>query len=497
MLRLNNETLKQVSGPVPGYDRTSLKAGIVHLGIGAFHRGHQADYTDKLLNEKGGDWGIIGASLRSPGVRNQLQPQDGLYCLIEKDSNHAETKVVGAIQSVLVAPEAPQQLINALSDPDIKVVTLTITEKGYCHNPGTPDINWENPDILWDLEHYQTAPKSAIGYIVAALEQRQKLEAPITLLSCDNLSHNGKLLKNVVNSFVQRVNPSIAEWLEQHVAFPCSMVDRIVPAVTEQTLLELQDSLGVSDQGAVVTEPFSQWVIEDHFASDKPDWESVGAMLVDDVAPFEEMKLRLLNGSHSIIAYLGYLSGYDYVHQVMGDPDLKGFVQDYMALVTPTLNVPDGFDLDAYKQELLDRFSNASLNHRTDQIAQDGSQKIPQRWLASARQLLNDGVDASLLALALAGWIRYLQGVRDPDSSGARASYDIIDPFSEALMGLVKGAEAKGVSPVTEVLGLQAVFGSLPQDQADWSSQVEKYYAAMEKEGVLNLLKERNNTMSS
>ncbi|GAB3090893.1 mannitol dehydrogenase family protein [Aestuariicella hydrocarbonica] len=490
MQRLNNATLPKLSVSAPGYDRAALQAGIVHLGIGAFHRGHQADYTDKLLNRQGGDWGIIGASLRSAGVRDQLQPQDGLYCLVENDGETSNIKVIGAIQSVLVGPEQPSQLIDVLSAPEIKVVTLTITEKGYCHDPASGQINWTHPDILWDLEHYQTAPKSAIGYLVAALEKRQGIDAAVTLLSCDNLSHNGKLLQNVVSAFAQRVRPSLLKWLQAHVTFPCSMVDRIVPAVTDKERQALQARLGLVDEGAVVTEPFSQWVIEDSFAGDKPDWAAVGAMLVDDVAPFEDMKLRLLNGSHSMIAYLGYLAGYDFVHEVMTNEHMTVLIKDYMNLATDTLTVPDGFDIDGYKQQLLHRFSNASLNHRTSQIAQDGSQKIPQRWLASVRTLLSQKQDAALLAFALAGWIRYLQGTRDTLGKPPGEHFEIIDPLSATLTSLVKTEQQTSHSPVKAILGVQSIFGNLLQEQPEWCAQVDDLHQAITAHGVLKTLRQ-------
>lgn len=485
MQQLNNARLGQLKVATPNYDRSTLQAGIVHLGIGAFHRGHQADYTDQLMNSDGGNWGIVGASLRSPGMRDLLQPQDGLYSLVENDGESQHIRIVGSIQRVLVAPESPEQLITELANPAIKVVTLTITEKGYCHDPATGDINWEHPDIIHDLQYFASQPKSAIGFLAAALIRRHSDNAAVTLLSCDNLSHNGRLLERVIKAFIERVCPEILPWVDASVTFPCSMVDRIVPAVTEDDIERLSHTLGVFDAGAVFTESFCQWVIEDSFAAERPSWENAGALLVDDVSPFEEMKLRLLNGSHSLIAYLGVLAGFDFVHEVMENPTLKRWVRAYMDAVTPTLTIPDGFDIEDYKAQLCERFSNASLRHRTLQIAMDGSQKIPQRWLPPLRQLLeSNSADTSFFSLALAGWIRFLHGLKD-----CGQTYRVDDPLYESLKKILSASDDADVCQ--NILEYAPVFGNFFQNHPDFIEDVFNAYRSLCDVGVLQTLSER------
>lgn len=493
MNRLNPETLSSlpVSVVKPAYNRHQVGIGIVHLGVGAFHRGHQAYYTEKVLNARGGDWGIIGASLRSPTVRDQLAPQSGLYTLVEKQGTEQRCQVIGAVKEVLVGPENPQALIAQMANTTTKVISLTITEKGYCHDPANGSLQLDHPAIQRDLTCYKDEPASAIGYIVAALAKRKQLGRPgVTLLSCDNLPNNGKVLQRVVLEFARRVDQTLPEWIEKYVTFPCTMVDRIVPATTDEDLRALEQAMGVDDRGAVITEPFSQWVIENKFAQAMPDWGGAGALIVDDVAPFEEMKLRLLNGSHSIIAYLGYLAGYDYVHEVMADEDFHRLICHYMdEEVTPTLKVPAGFDLVAYKQQLCERFANPALHYKTRQVAQDGSQKIPQRWLNSVRELNSMGRKAEIHALAVAGWIRYLESVRDSGES-----FTVEDPMADLLKTLVNDAENGSVHLVSSILCLQNIFGDLIERCPQFVADVERLHYRMKEIGVKALINELVNS---
>jgi len=479
MRRLHTDSLAQLPNSVelPNYQRETIAAGIVHLGIGAFHRAHQAYYTEKVLNQSGGDWRIIAASLRSPGVRDQLEPQQGLYTLIEKSGEQQRCQLMGAIERVLVAPEDPQALIAAMADAAIKVISLTVTEKGYCHNPASGEIDWQQADLIHDLTHYRHAPRTAIGYLAAALSLRSATNCPVTLLSCDNLPSNGRLLARVLKAFVKKADPGLLAWIDESVSFPSSMVDRIVPAVTATELEANAVLLGQQDKGLVVTEPFCQWVIEDAFATVVPDWGSVGALIVKDVEPFEELKLRLLNGSHSIIAYLGYLAGYDYVHQVMADPLFANLISRYMKETSPALSLPTGFDLVAYQTQLIERFKNSALNHQTAQIAQDGSQKIPQRWLATLRTRLAEGEDINILALAIAGWFRYLHLERD---SGER--FSVSDPMGERLVALAASNES--TSMVSRLLGVEEVFAGLGDNNPPLVKAIERWYQCIERAGV-------------
>lgn len=478
-VRLNQSQLPALPAvvQVPVYDRATTGVGIVHLGVGAFHRAHQAWYTERALNLHGGDWAIIGASLRSPTMAEQLNPQDGLYTLVERDGDGQKQQVIGAIKNIVVGPENPEALVAQLSDPEIRVITLTITEKGYFYSAASGGLLVDHADIQKDLQAFPENQATAIGLLAAGLARRRENGAGgVTLLSCDNLSHNGRVLARVIGDFVAQVDPSLLPWIEQHVTFPSSMVDRIVPATTADNLTELERILDCRDEAAVFTEPFSQWVIENKFARGAPDWQAVGALYVDDVTPFETMKLRLLNGSHSLIAYLGFLAGYDFVHQVIAEPNFARLVRLFMdTQAQPTLDIPPGFDIEQYKHSLCQRFANPALNHRTYQIAQDGSQKIPQRWIAPLRQLLAEGKSADILALAVAGWLRYLAGRRD---SGELFRVD--DPLYESML---KAPLEAGVS-VGELLKITAVFGNLAVENASFVQPVDDCYRRIADVGV-------------
>lgn len=461
---------------IPSYDRNATSPGIVHLGVGAFHRAHQAWYTEQALNRAGGNWAIVGASLRSPDVRDRLAAQDNLYSVVAREGGNITAQVIGAIREVLLAPEEPEALLAWLVDPGIRIVTLTITEKGYCHDPSSGALLRHHPDIQRDLEHFPSAPQTAIGYLVAALSRRRRLGVGgVTLLSCDNLSHNGRVLQKVITDFASIVEPTLLPWIEEEVTFPCSMVDRIVPATAPDDLSDWAITLGVRDEAAVFTEPFSQWVVEDHFIRGAPPWQEVGALFTHDVTPFEMLKLRLLNGSHSLIAYLGYLAGYDHVHEVMADQDLARLVRQYMdSQAQPSLEIPVDFDIERYKNDLFDRFTNPALKHRCYQIAQDGSQKIPQRWLAALPALHERGMDTTLLALAVAGWIRYLQGHRDNGDI-----IEVDDPLAERLQQT--WAQSPRVDAIFEI---SEVFGDLKLRYPQFVEQVAQALQQLAAHGV-------------
>lgn len=463
MIRLSAAALARLPAGVgkPGYDRKAVRTGIVHLGIGAFHRAHQAVYTEHAL--AGGDlrWGILGASLRSPDTRDALNPQDGLYTVAVKGPGGTALQVVGAIGSVLVAPEDPEALIRAMAHPDVRIVSLTVTEKGYCHDPATRRLKEDHPDVVHDLAN-PLVPRSAPGFLVAALERRFAAGLPpFTVLTCDNLPSNGKTVRNVVTRFAALRDPALGRRIEDEVAFPCTMVDRIVPATTDADRAAVAEALGTTDAWPVTTEPFTQWVIEDRFPRGRPDWAAAGAEMTDHVEPYEDMKLRLLNGSHSTLAYLGYLSGCETVADAMADEGIAALVEGLMnEEVTPTLAVPPGADLAAYKRSLLERFRNPELRHRTWQIAMDGTQKLPQRLLGTARDRLRAGAPIDRIALGVAAWMRYVSG-----SDEAGGAIDVRDPLAEDLKRIATeaGPVAERLAPA--LLRLESVFGTdLPAD---------------------------------
>lgn len=486
MNRLSQASLATLSADVmlPSYNRSNLKAGIVHLGIGAFHRAHQAFYTEAVLNQLGGDWGIIGCSLRSANVRDQLAPQDGLYTLVERSGDGEKLQLIGAVIKNLVGPENPAELINVMAQPAIKIISMTVTEKGYCHDPATGNLNILHPDIQHDVENLDK-PKSAIGFLVAALNLRFKAGTKsFTVLSCDNLPNNGEVIEKVVVQFAENISQELAIWVRANTCFPSTMIDRIVPATTDEDRRDIAVRLGVRDEGVVIAEPFTQWVIEDKFSDGRPQWEKVGALLVDDVRVFENIKLRLLNGAHSTMAYAGYLSGFDYISEVMNEPTFVNMVKIYMAREAgETLRAPVGFDIEAYKQQLRNRFSNKALKHRTWQIAMDGSQKLPQRLLESLRVQLKSNGHIDIICLGVAAWIRYVSGV---DEKGA--PIEVSDPLAAELRALCDVNVGSAEAMVRAIVGLSKVFGEdLMHEEifiANTIGWLERFYA----QGVLKTI---------
>lgn len=440
------------------YDPLLADIGIVHLGVGAFHRAHMADYTDAVLAKGDRRWAILGASLRSGETRDALKDQDFLYTLAQSDEAGERCRVIGSLRGVLVAPENPQALIEAMCLPSVKIVSLTVTEKGYCHDPATGELNDQHPDILHDLSHPDT-PRSAPGFLVEAIRARKARGLPpFTVLCCDNLPANGRTVAKVVRRLAELRNPALGAYVAEHVAFPATMVDRIVPASTDGDRTRIAAAIGLEDQWPVVTEAFTDWVIEDNFPQGRPDW---AARFVTDIAPFETMKLRLLNGAHSSMSYLGYLAGHETIADCMKDEALAGFVGHLMNMeVTSTLAVPPGTDVSAYKQALLTRFRNPGLRHRTWQIAMDGSQKLPQRLLGTIRDRLRANTPIDGLALGVAAWMRYLTGV---DEKGG--AIDVRDPLKDELRTRADAAGPSAERLAPALLGLEKIFGrDLPAD---------------------------------
>ncbi|WP_442780194.1 mannitol dehydrogenase family protein [Enterobacter cancerogenus] len=455
----------------PHYDRQSLRSRIVHFGFGAFHRAHQALLTDRVLNAKGGDWGICEISLFSGDVlMSQLRAQDHLFTVLEKGPDGNQPIIVGAVHECLNAKlDSLAAIIEKFCEPQVAIVSLTITEKGYCLDPATGRLDTQNARIVHDLEN-PSEPHSAPGILVEALHRRRERGLqPFTVLSCDNIPDNGHVVKNAVLGMAQKRSPELAAWIDAHVSFPGTMVDRIVPAATEASLAEITQALGVDDPCAISCEPFIQWVVEDNFVAGRPEWEVAGVQMVQDVLPWEQMKLRMLNGSHSFLAYLGYLAGYAHINECMEDEHFREAARRLMLdEQAPTLRITD-VDLTAYADSLIDRFANPALQHRTWQIAMDGSQKLPQRMLDGIRVHLERHTAWPLLALGVAGWMRYASGTDDQGNA-----IDVRDPLSEKICGIVSiSSEA---DRVTALLGLSEIFGhDLPQTPAFVDAIVQAY----------------------
>ena len=439
-MRLSAETLGRLPGDVarPTYDR-SQATGIVHFGIGAFHRAHQAVYTDACLRDGERGWMIAGVSMRSASVAEQLNPQDGLYTVTVRSADADETRVIGAVKEVLVAEADRARIVRSIASPACHIASFTVTEKGYCRAPdGSLDM-----------------ASAAHGFYPLLCEGLARRQAEglggLSLLSCDNLSGNGKQLGRLMREWIAAHQPDLLGWFETECTTPDSMVDRIVPASSPADLAELERRMGMRDDGAVFTEGFTQWVIEDDFAGPRPSWERHGVQVVGDVAPYEAAKLRMLNAAHSLLAYAGLDRGHTYVHQAIRDGELRSLVMRLMTEeAAPTIEAGEGQDLDAYAGELIARFENPALNHRLIQIAQDGSQKIGQRWLDTLAIQQQRGNSCEAILTGIAHWLHHVGGAReveDPMAAGLRASW-----ASAGRAGIVR-----------------AMFGEEGRIRSDWN----------------------------
>ena len=471
--RLGPATLDRLPAEVarPDYAIEDGGVGIGHRGIGAFHRAHQAMYTDAVLADVGGPWGICGVSLRSAGVRDRLVPQEGLYTSIEKSPAGVRRRVVGSVREVLFHGDEAEAVMRRMAAPATQVISLTVTEKGYCHEPATGRLDVRHPDIVHDLAHPDD-PRSVVGLLVAALAERRRTHgAPVTIVCCDNLTQNGAFVQGLVASYATLADPELAQWIDREVAFPSTMVDRIVPATTSQDIADNDAALGLRDEAPVVHEPFSQWVIEDRFAGARPAWDAAGALFVEDVDEYEKMKLRLLNASHSALAYLGFLAGYEYVYEVAAQPDFIAYMRRLMRdEVVPTLTQPAGIDLAAYQESLVTRFANPALPHRTQQIAMDGSQKLPQRILGTIRDDIAAGRRIHFAALAVAGWMRYVYG---EDEQGRRI--DVSDPMAPTFAQLAADHRGNWAAFAQSLLAIGAIFDEDLHNEPRFTTPVTKF----------------------
>jgi fructuronate reductase len=480
MTRLSSASLATLPASVaaPAYDR-SAPSGIVHLGTGAFHKAHQAVCTDDALAASGGDWMITGVSLRSGDVADQINPQDGLYTLVVRGQGGTSARVIGSIARVLVAPREPEAVMRALAAPETKIVSLTITEKGYGLDPKTGGLDRTHASVAPDLANPRQ-PTGAVGYIVESLRlRRERGLQPFTALCCDNLPHNGLVLRRLVMHFAMAVDPDLAEWIGNNVPFPSTMVDRITPASTERTLADVEELIGLTDLAAVETEPFTQWVVEDDFVAGRPNWEAGGAIFATNVAPYEKMKLRMLNGAHSMLAYSGYIAGHQYVRDVMGDAALSRLVARQMRAASRTLDPVPGVDLDAYAADLMARFANPSIAHQTYQIAMDGTQKLPQRLIEPAIVTLRAGASLDAYAFAVAAWMRYCLGMNEQGQT-----YALRDPREAEIAALVAGAGGDASSIVDRLLALPGLFPDELSSAPQWRAAVKGRLETMLADGM-------------
>ena len=470
-MRLSEKSLSQLPASVakPSYDRSKVVGSIVHLGIGAFHRAHQAMFTDAVLASGDLSWGIVGAGVISADMKNALAPQDFLYALAEMGADSEQVKVIGSIIDVFGGAEDAGKLLAKMSDVSTRIVSITVTEKGYYLDPATGKLQLQAPAIAADLAA-PASPKTILGLIVQALKNRKAAGiTPFTVLSCDNLPNNGILAKAAVLAFAREVDGALASWIEANVCFPCTMVDRITPATTDTDRAHVNELIGMEDAWPVATEQFVQWVIEDEFTMGRPDWTVAGAVFSDEIERWENMKLRCLNGSHSTLSYLGQLTGRETVADAMQLPLITDILDPLWLEIREVLVAPKGVDTAAYVESLKQRFRNPALKHRTAQIACDGSQKLPQRLLAPLRDRIAKGLSSPMIAIAVAAWMHFV--VKTAHTPGAVLS----DPLAAEILEQARLSDSATVI-VDDLLAIEKIFGAdLPANAAFRAQLNEKF----------------------
>jgi mannitol 2-dehydrogenase len=445
----------------PEYDRDRVTTGVVHFGVGGFHRAHEAMFHDRLMNEgKALDWGICGVGVMPADekMRDVMRAQDGVYTLVEKHADGSlEARVIGSITEYLFAPDDPEAVIEKLAAPETRIVSLTVTEGGYNLDDTTGEFDAEDPGVAHDLEPDAT-PKTVFGLVIEALRRRREREiVPFTVMSCDNLQGNGRLARTAFTAFARLRDPELSDWIEREVRFPNGMVDRITPATTEEDIEEVNERFDVEDRWPVVCEPFIQWVLEDSFTAGRPPYEDVGVQVVDDVEPYELMKLRLLNASHQALAYFGYLCGYRLVHDAAQDPLFQDLLSRYMdEEATPTLSPVPGVDLDDYKKTLIERFSNPGVRDTIPRLCAESSDRIPKWLLPVVRAQLESGGEITRSAAIVASWARYAEGV---DEEGE--AIDIVDRRAERLTEIAKRQRDEPGAFIAN----RELFGDLADDE--------------------------------
>ncbi|MBS1183596.1 MAG: Multiple polyol-specific dehydrogenase [Proteobacteria bacterium] len=486
MIKLNNANLATLPTDVarPTYDRSKVRTGIVHFGVGGFHRAHQAMYLDRLMNNgEALDWGITGVGVMPSDqrMRDALTSQDGLYTLMVKPPNgHYEATVIGSIVDFLYAPDDPEAVLELMAAPTTRIVSLTITEGGYNFHHVTGEFDLGNADVRHDLAA-GAVPKTAFGLVTEALRRRRARNiAPFTVMSCDNIQSNGDVARKMFCAYACAKDAELGDFIASHVAFPNAMVDRITPVTTKEDIAEVAQRFGIADAWPVVCEPFTQWVVEDHFPLGRPAYEKVGVQMVADVVPYELMKLRLLNISHQALTYFGYLAGYRYAHEVTANPLFAKFLINYMTLeATPTLSPVPGVDLDVYRHTLIERFSNPEVRDTLVRLCAETSDRIPKWLLPVIRSQLKTGGDISRSAAVVASWARYAEGI---DEEGR--PIEVVDRLRDKLMAIA----AHNHDNPTAFIENRELFGDLA-DEPRFVSAYREALALLHSAGALETVR--------
>lgn len=477
-MNLNQNNLSKIANqvPCPTYDRQQLKIGIVHIGVGGFHRSHEAFYMHQLLEKHGAtDWAICGVGLREAdrNMVNVLENQDGLYTLVTQHPNgKVESEIIGSITEYLLAVDNPQLVIDKMAQPDTKIVSLTITEGGYNFNPNTGEFDFKNPDIQHDLA-YPEEPKTVYGYMMAALRKRYAKELPpFTMLSCDNIQHNGDMFRKMLLAFAQKQDVKIADWIAKEAGFPNTMVDRITPVTTPEVTSYLKNTHQVTDEWCVVCEPFIQWVVEDNFSNGRPPLEKLGVQFVSDVTPYEKMKIYLLNAGHSLLGIPGAIHGHPTIHACMEDAVFAKFMRQFMDKeVTPILGKIEGIDIEKYKDTLEERFANPNIKDSVSRICSESSAKLPKFLIPTLRENLENDGSIKYATFILAAWCYY----SDKGMEENGEPIEIIDAQKEELHQAAKKTE----NDWTVFLNQAEIFENLSKNERfvkEYTSIVKAIY---------------------
>ena len=479
---LSEAKLKKL--PRPTREEPAITPRIIHFGPGAFFRSFVANLIDCVNKKDVEKWGIIAVSLNSEITFNKLMGQDLAFNSMSMSNTKKRAKKILSIIDFIIAKKDGQRVIEVLSDAQIEIVSLTITEKGYHYNPDKKELDFSNQNIIDDLENPEN-PKTAVGFLVAGLRDRYLSgKAPFTVLSCDNLPNNGAIVKKIILDFAQKIDPSFAKWILKEACFPSSMVDRITPATKEQDIVNFAEEHGMHDPALVIHEEFFQWVIEDEFSSERPKFELAGIQMVSNVELHEKMKLRCLNGTHSALAYLGYLAGCNTIAECVSQDSIVNYIQYlWEKEIIPTLETPEGENLNKYCNKLLERYQNPAIEHKTWQIAMDGSQKLPQRILETVSDLLNHQKSFQGLALAIAGWIKYVTGI---DLNGK--TIDVRDPLANDFAMIAKKSKTSE-DYVDLIMDQSKVFPANLRHSSAFRTEIQKSYKLLQQHGSLISIK--------
>ncbi len=484
--RLSTATIDRLPLTVqrPAYDRAAVTPGIVHIGLGAFCRAHLATYTDDVLATGDRSWGIVGVDPLSPAIRDALKPQDCLYTLLVREENRDRLRVVGSFLDALATADQLDEVLALMAKPDIRIVTLTVTEKGYCQDAATGSLDEAHPLIRADLAD-PANPRSVPGLLAEAIRRRRAAGVPpFTVLVCDNLAQNGVKVRGIVVRYAELCDPELAAYIADQVSFPCTMVDRITPATQDADRTTVEVATGCDDAWPVVSEPFKQWVIEDRFPLGRPAWEKAGAILVEDVHPFELMKLRCLNGAHSLLAYLSVIAGIETIADAMADPQMPAVMHRLWASdLIPTLPPVPGTDIPGYTAALEARFRNPGIRHRTIQISSDGSQKLPPRLLEPARELFAAGKAPAVIPLAVAAWMRFLL---EKDEAGN--AYTVADPMAAALTRIARAHSGDAGELAADLFAIEDIFAPELVAENTFRREVVRHLDSLMNVGVRKTL---------